>query len=92
VGPFEVGRVVVQFLGARLHERVFSSYENNAIGVDVFLELWLHQFSHCLLVDLIFNSWDLLALFVYGWRFFLWGFWLDDENLLGRYIAERIAI
>jgi hypothetical protein len=56
------------------------------------LELWLHQFSHSLLVDLIFNSWNLFALFVDGWRFFLWGFWLDDENLLGRYIAERIAI
>jgi len=45
VGPFEIVSVTVQFFGARPNKRVFSSNINDAVGVDVLLELWLHHFS-----------------------------------------------
>jgi len=92
VGPFEIVSFTVQFFGARLNKSVFSSNINNAVGVDVLLELRLHHFSQSLLINFFFSCWNLIALFVYSWRFFLWGIWLDDENLLSRYITERIAI
>jgi hypothetical protein len=83
---------MVQFLSARPDERILAPNENNTIGINVLLELWLHQFSHRIFIDLVFYCWNFLALFVDGWGFFLWRFWLNDENLLGSYIAERIAI